>query len=255
MKASIRREIGGLLAAMSMYTRLPAWRIMILEADDYVRAIQWWPIVGVLTGGAMAGTIVLLAEVLPPAMAVVIGLVVRMLLTGAFHEDGLGDICDGFGGGKSRDHILEIMKDSRVGSYAVIGYVLYFALLVITLCSLPMYALPEIAVIGDVLARCLSAQQVVWLPYARDVQTSKAGIVYSSRWPWFGWVFFLVTMGGLYALVGLYALALLAFVSLVFVYVLHYLRRRIGGYTGDTLGGLYLLLELLILIGMVVFFR
>ena len=85
-----------------------------------------WPAAGWITGGLTALTLWGALQVLPPFAAVVTAFAVRLLLTGALHEDGLADFIDGTGGGSTRERILEIMKDSRIGSYGVIGLVIYF---------------------------------------------------------------------------------------------------------------------------------
>ena len=78
----------------------------------------------------MAATLYGASLVVPWPLAVLAAIVVRLLMTGALHEDGLADFCDGFGGGGSdRQRILDIMKDSHIGTYGVLGLVLYLLLL------------------------------------------------------------------------------------------------------------------------------
>ncbi len=169
-----------------MYTRLPMWRVAPLEAEDYARAVQWWPAVGFVTGGLMALIAWGLEGQLPQVVIIILALCGRLLLTGAFHEDGLGDFFDGFGGGRTKERVLEIMKDSHVGSYAVVGYVIYYLLLVAVLASIPASILPGLMIIADVCGRVCSVQQVHFLPYARTLETSKTGVVYQGRmslWP------------------------------------------------------------------------
>ena len=84
-----------------------------------------------------------------PFAAVVTAFAVRLLLTGALHEDGLADFIDGTGGGSTRERILEIMKDSRIGSYGVIGLVIYFMLLVSCVASLPPAISPLAVLAAD----------------------------------------------------------------------------------------------------------
>ena len=95
-----------LLAALIFFTRLPFWRITEVPAAYFKRVVDYWPFVGWLTGGIMAGTLWLSAQFLPMSTAVILALLARLLVTGALHEDGLADFCDGFGGGTSREKNL-----------------------------------------------------------------------------------------------------------------------------------------------------
>ena len=106
-----------LLASLIFFTRLPFWKIADVPPVYFKRVVDYWPFVGWLTGGIMAGTLWITAEFLPVQIAVLMALAARLLVTGALHEDGLADFCDGFGGGTSRDKILSIMKDSHIGTY------------------------------------------------------------------------------------------------------------------------------------------
>ena len=110
-----------LLASLIFFTRLPFWKIADVPPVYFKRVVDYWPFVGWLTGGIMAGTLWITAEFLPVQIAVLMALAARLLVTGALHEDGLADFCDGFGGGTSRDKILSIMKDSHIGTYGVLG--------------------------------------------------------------------------------------------------------------------------------------
>ena len=127
-----------ILAALIFFTRLPFWRIKEVPAKYFKRIVPYWPLAGWLTGGIMVGVLWVTAQVLPISIAWLLAILSRLLITGCLHEDGLADFFDGFGGGTSRERILSIMKDSHIGSYGVIGLILYFALLYTLLSSLPL---------------------------------------------------------------------------------------------------------------------
>lgn len=122
------------------FTRLPFWKIADVPPVYFKRVVDYWPFVGWLTGGIMAGTLWITAEFLPVQIAVLMALAARLLVTGALHEDGLADFCDGFGGGTSRDKILSIMKDSHIGTYGVLGLLFYYGLMwnILTTLSVPL---------------------------------------------------------------------------------------------------------------------
>ena len=125
-------------AAFIFFTRLPFWRIHQPPKECYATVVEHWPLTGWLTGGVMAATLYFGSMVLPHAIAVLLAIAVRLLMTGALHEDGLADFFDGFGGGgNNRERILTIMKDSHIGTYGVLGLVVYELLLAAALLSVP----------------------------------------------------------------------------------------------------------------------
>lgn len=239
------------LAASSMFTCLPAWRLANLTKEDYEHTIDWWPVIGLITGGVMAGVFLASSYIYSSLIALLLAMVARLLLTGAFHEDGLGDFFDGFGGGQSREQVLSIMKDSHVGSYAVIGYVLYYLLFVSVCLSLPVHIIPVVLLSSDVFAKFVSSLQVQFLPYARTSETSKTGVVYKpSRL--IPLVLSVVLAIGLPALLlSPYMLTAFILPLLVGLALMGYIRRRIGGYTGDCCGAIFLLTELTCLLSIV----
>lgn len=230
-----------------MFTRLPFWRLMRLGKEDYELALAWWPVVGLLTGGAMAGAFLLAERLVPMSLAVVLALAARLILTGGFHEDGLGDFFDGFGAGGSRERILAIMKDSHVGSYAVLGYIFYYGLVWLTYMELARYGVGLVAgamLYADVVGKWVSGIQVQWLPYARREEASKTGVVYSKS-PLLPKMLAIALVMALPHLLGLTSVWYTVLVGslLVGLGLIGYIWRRIGGYTGDTCGAICLLSE------------
>lgn len=233
-----------LIASFTMLTRLPFWRLRRIPDESYAAAVEGWPAVGWLTGGVTAGALWLLAQLLPATAAVALALGIRLLLTGAMHEDGLSDFFDGFGGGRTPQRTLEIMKDSRIGAYGVIGLMVYFFVLIPTLASMPLEILLAAILSADPLAKLMASQVVNILPYARPAGQSKNGTVYRRM----GWRGFLLSLS-----FGLLPAALLfqpswwwalAVAAAVFGILIGMMYRRIGGYTGDCCGALFLLCEL-----------
>ena len=138
-----------LLAAFVFFTRLPLWRIREVPAECFKHVVNYWPFAGWLTGGTMATTLWISAQILPLSVAVLLALLARLLLTGCLHEDGLADFFDGFGGGTNRERTLAIMKDSHIGSYGVIGLIVYFSLMWSLLSTLPLALACTAILAGD----------------------------------------------------------------------------------------------------------
>ena len=133
-----------LLASLMFFTRLPWWRLRTVPKEAFEHVVDYWPLVGWLTGGTMALTFaVAISAGISPAVAALLAIAARMLLTGALHEDGLADFCDGFGGGTTRERTLAIMKDSHIGTYGVLGLLISLGLLWACIATLPSCPFPH----------------------------------------------------------------------------------------------------------------
>ena len=166
-------------ASYIFFTRLPFWRLHQPPKECYKTVVEHWPLTGWLIGAVMAATLWLGSLYLPYMVAVLMAIVVRLLLTGALHEDGLADFLDGFGGGGSdRERILAIMKDSHIGTYGVIGLILYEMLLAATLFSMTPIMAALAIMAATPYARMVAAQLVMMMPYARRAEEAKAKVVY-----------------------------------------------------------------------------
>ena len=128
----------------------------------------------------MALTLGLTSMILPYSVAIILAIASRVLITGALHEDGLSDFMDGLGGGSTRTRVLEIMKDSHIGTYGVLTHVIYFILLFSCLYSVDTDMAMAMIFISDPLAKLVASHINKVLPYARTQETSKAKVVYDK---------------------------------------------------------------------------
>ena len=242
-----------LLASLMFFTRLPWWRLKTVPTAAFEHVADWWPLMGWLTGGTMA-VVFLVASLLGfgSLVTALLTVVSRLLLTGALHEDGLADFFDGFGGGTSREHTLLIMKDSHIGTYGVLGLMVCVGLLVAFLAELSSSLAGAVLILlFDVSAKCAASFITGQLPYARTAESAKNGVVYVGRSPR-GWMLHLLRCALALALpvalcfvVGVTDVLLLLPVPFFVEYLLMcWMRRRLGGYTGDCCGALFLLSEL-----------
>lgn len=161
-----------ILAAFIFFTRLPFWKIKEVPAGCFKHVVPYWPLTGWLTGGIMAGTLWLAGQILPLPLAWIIAIIARLLATGCLHEDGLADFLDGFGGGTTRERTLAIMKDSHIGSYGVIGLIVYF-LLLSQFGNLPLHLLCTLALCGDCWSKFCASQLINYLPMPGRKKTAK----------------------------------------------------------------------------------
>ncbi len=247
------------LAAVQFFTRLPVPSWVGHSAQHLEQAGRYLPLIGMLVGAIAAAVLWGSAAALPLGIAVLLSMAASILVTGAFHEDGLSDFADGMGGGHSREQILAIMKDPRAGPYGVIALGLTLAIkyqALLTLCTKHSLA---IAAASLVAAHCISRLAAVTVMfeqrYVRDDASARAKPAARTA----NVVGYVVALGvGLGALVllgaaGVPARALfgaLAGAVALRTYLAWLLLRRLGGYTGDCLGAVQQLSEVTFYLGL-----
>lgn len=241
-------------AALVFFTRLPFWRLKAFQipSEYFSQVINYWAIVGWLTGGVMAASLWLSNLFLPYSIAIIIAILSRLLITGALHEDGLADFFDGFGGGNTKERILAIMKDSHIGTYGVLVLILYFLLLYALLSQLVLECAICSILIADPLCKYISSQITRFLPYARTAETSKSKTVYDKTSLK---AFLLSSFFGLVPLVLISNLKFLLAIMLpviTFIGLVMLMRKKIQGYSGDCCGAIFLLCELSLYLGIVI---
>jgi len=197
-------------------------------------AIVYLPLVGWLVGGISALSFYLALWIWPQTTALVLAIIVGILTTGALHEDGFADVCDGFGGGWGKQRILEIMKDSHIGVYGVLGLLLLMLLKFTALNNLPAIALPTLLIAGHSVSRLAPLLLMHKLDYARDDQSKSAAAIYRPNRQQ-------LAVAGCCALLPILLLPPLCVSAIIpvllsTVFLGKYFYRHIGGYTGDCLG-------------------
>ena len=124
----MKKELHIFFTCLMFYTRIPCPKNIDHNPDYLNKATRYFPFIGWIVGSISFLAFYIFAQFLSVEIAVIIAIIASILTTGAFHEDGFADVCDGFGGGWTKEKILEIMKDSRVGTYAVVGLILLLGL-------------------------------------------------------------------------------------------------------------------------------
>ena len=226
----------GLLGAIVFLTRVP---VRTSRSLDTASSVPWFPIVGLLLGGLVGGVAALLEPWASPSVAAGVAIVVGLLVTGCFHEDGLGDVADAFVGGWTRDDRLRILKDSRHGTYGVAAIVSSIALRFVALGAL-VAAGPEAAVIGAMAAHGLArAGAVGTMLVARPATGKGLGADYVARLRrgptaiGIGATIAIVSFVG-----GWWVAAAAATVAATTTAAVTWSRRKIGGFSGDVLGAI-----------------
>jgi adenosylcobinamide-GDP ribazoletransferase len=251
----MKRQALLFVVAIQFLTRLPVPHLVGFQTSWLSESARFFPLVGALVGAIAVGVWCLGSLFFPPLVAVGLMVSATLLLTGAFHEDGFADVCDGFGGGKTRDAVLAIMKDSRVGAYGSIGVVMMVGLKWSALVSLPYATLPVIVIGAHMVSRWCAIGLIWRLPYVRADAEAKskplANSLSGASWLLSGALGALVLLPTLLlvdpAARSQLAVALLAALILSGITTLlaaGYFKSRIGGYTGDCLGATQQLAEL-----------
>lgn len=256
------------LTAIMFFTRLPV-PSSVGHSDEQLRgATRYFPLVGWIVGAVyglvLAAGILLLTIPHGTAIAVLLSMAAGVLLTGAFHEDGFADTCDGFGGGYTPERVLTIMKDSRIGTYGTLGLLFIMMLKFFLLLSLveslfslaplmPVFRERPLALIilalvsAHALSRFAAAMYVVSLDYVQDFDQSKAKPIAQGR----------LSLSEILTAATFGLLPLVFFRSWSMCLVLPVLlaawillglwfKTRIGGYTGDCLGAAQQIFEILV---------
>ncbi|PHR84840.1 MAG: adenosylcobinamide-GDP ribazoletransferase [Colwellia sp.] len=251
-KENLQDEKTLLLLAISFFTRIPVRLPAEITPRQLNKASRYFAVVGLLIGFICSLVYLVSVEYLPKSIAVLIAMAASLLVTGAFHEDGWADVWDGFGGGWSIDQKLDIMKDSRLGTY---GAAALFIILLLKFHSLMALASPVFAfILANTLSRVVATSLIYDMPYVALDATSKVKPLaqhLSNK----SLTMLLVT--GL--LVSLCLLSLgecfLLFVILFLFRALlaSWFTRQLGGYTGDCLGAAQQSSEIVIYLSLLLF--
>lgn len=249
------QELRLFFVALQFLTRVPVPRWVGFEPDWLNQSARWFALVGTCVGGVAALVLWVASSVFPPAVAVGLSIISTLLLTGGFHEDGLADTADGLGGAVGRERALEIMKDSRIGSYGALALVAVLGLKAATLSAMPPLTAVAALLLAHTASRAAAVLLIRVLPYAGDIAHAKAKPL-AQRVSGAGVMVALGTVATVSALLILLAPAhapsvvtSLALVAIGAAWSMRWLRSRLGGYTGDTLGGTQQVTELLSLLG------
>ena len=241
-----RQQINRFFNALTFYSRIPGPNWVDYSSDQLNRASGYFPFIGYLVALWGYCVYLLCAYVLPHDISLLISMASSILLTGAFHEDGFADLCDGFGGGYTQADILRIMKDSRLGTYGVCGLLFILLLKWQALSALPVAWLFIGLLCAHSLSRAWAISLIMVLPYVQEDAFSKAKPIAKH---WFkqdmalAWGFALLP---LFWLPWMVSLGLLLMGGVMFVITWRWYQQRLAGYTGDALGASQQMHEVLI---------
>lgn len=251
----VKQQVKLILTAIMFYTRIPVSAKLEYSPELLNRSTRYFPFIGWIVGGTAALVFWAAQFVFPLMLAVLLSMIATILLTGAFHEDGFADFCDGFGGGVTREKIFTIMKDSRLGTYGAVGLVGVLSTKFLALSSLSVNMILIALLAGHAFSRLAPVFVIFTSYYSREDELSKTKPIgkkgkYSDL--------IIASVFGLLPL-ALFAWQFVALLipatTILIFFFKRYIEKKIGGYTGDCLGALQQLVEVLFYLLLIVSLR
>lgn len=231
----LKKELSVFFTAMMFFTRIPCPKWIDHSPEMLNKSTKYFSLIGIIVGSFGALTYWVISFILPENIALFLCMIATIWITGAFHEDGFADVCDGFGGGWTKEKILTIMKDSRLGTYGTIGLVGILATKYLALSTFPNQLLITL-IAGHSISRFISTMLLYLYPYVRDDLTSKAKpMAHALKLP------SLITNGIIGLLPLFFYNSYWIFLAIIppFISMLlmgRFFKKWIGGQTGDCAG-------------------
>lgn len=251
----IRNEVQIFFTALMFFTRIPcpSW----VDHDEHYlnQSTRYFPLMGWIVGGLTAITFWGAAFFFSKEVALILSFVVGVLTTGAFHEDGFADVCDAFGGGWTKEKILEIMKDSRLGTYGVVGTLLIYLLRFFLLMSIDITLIPLVIIGGATLSRFCATTFIYTHNYVRENEDSKAKPLAKQMSIQNLLIAMIFGLSGLLVFQSYYIFILLIPAYITKYFLSRYFQKWIGGYTGDCLGATQQVCEIVFYMSFIILWK
>lgn len=225
------------------YTRFPVKQIDGWSEEMLNKSTRYFPFIGIIVGGVGALVFWGAVQLFPVSISVLLSMIATVFFTGAFHEDGFADFCDGFGGGLTREKILEIMKDSRIGTYGSVGLFMILGVKFLTLSQFDLVKIPLILIAGHSVSRIFPVLLIYSSEYVRMDALSKTKPIGKADSLFSLW-FAIVSGAATLLLINWQEIVFsVGMLFAVFLLFRKYINKRLHGYTGDVLGALQQLCE------------
>ncbi len=236
----MKKQIHYFLTAVLFFTRIPCPKWVDHSPEILNKSSRYFSLVGILVGSIASLSYFITSFLFTTDIAIILSMITSIWVTGAFHEDGFADVCDGFGGGWTKDKILMIMKDSRLGTFGVSGLVFILALKFLALYHLHTFSVNLIIIIicGHSISRFIATILLYTHEYVRDIDSSK---VKPSTQKMSTKSLIISSIFGVLPLFFLQKITVfLVFIPLLitYLYMGRFFKKWIGGQTGDCAGAL-----------------
>jgi len=227
------------LAALQFLTSIPVPLKRALSPEQLGRATAFFPLVGLIIGGIMAGLNRILLYVLPAAVVNALLIATLAVITGAMHLDGFADTCDGIAGHKTVEERWRVMRDSRTGAFGVVGIAVLLLFKYVSLNNIPDFLMTAALIFMPVASRWAMVYAIFAYPYARP-EGLGANYKKSTRWPQFtiATVFTVAVAAALTLLSSYTGLLLIPGILIMTTILAVYFKHKFAGLTGDTYGAI-----------------
>lgn len=250
----MKKELHIFFTALMFFTRIPCPKWVNHDPEYLQKSSKYFPLVGIIVGSIGAVTFYAFHFVLSPLLAIIFSIIATIYATGAFHEDGFADVCDGFGGGWTKEKILLIMKDSRLGTYGVTGLILILAIKIGALIEFSVHKIPIILIASHSTSRFIATTLIYTHPYVRDTD-SKAKPAAK------GMSLSMLLISSVFGILPLLLFQdLLIFVCLIPMYLSKVFlaakfKKWIGGQTGDCAGAVQQVSEVVFYLSVLILWK
>lgn len=229
----MKKEVRIFFTALMFFTRIPCPKWIDHSPEYLSKSSRYFPLIGIIVGGIGASVYYVSGFLFPHPLALLLSMISTILITGAFHEDGLADMCDGFGGGWTKENILRIMKDSRTGTYSVVGLCSVLAVKFASLYYIDSKLILLVLIAGHSLSRFAASTLLYTLDYVRDDEQNKAKPAAQKMSADSLLIGAFFGISPLILFFNYYVFILLIPVFLTRWYLGYYFNKWIGGQTGD----------------------
>lgn len=243
----MQKILNNFLLMLQFLTRIPVNKSLNCELVNFRRGALYLPVVGFIIGSIQWAVYFLLNKVFPPTITAIFVVISGILVTGALHVDGLGDTCDGFFAFKGRERIIEIMKDSRIGTFACIAIIADIALKITATTYLIQDGLSLVIIVSPMVGRFA----IVLVSFiGKPAKSSGSGNLFIGNMSIYIVLATAVSAFGLsLVLIGIKAAVIVMAAAFITTFLSNkYSESKIGGLTGDILGANNELVEAAVLL-------
>lgn len=234
----MKKEFKLILTAIMFYSRIPVPQSTGYSDEQMNKSTRYFPLVGIIIGGIGAVLFWTANHLFSQMLSILVAMIGMIFISGAFHEDAFSDFCDGIGGGYTPEKMLAIMKDSRIGTYGATGLVLLLLSKLLLLSEMQPVQVPLVLLTAHAVSRVFPVLMIYTSKYVRFDDSSKIRPISQKHTPATLLVALVIGLAPLCFMPWAFIPVLLGTLILVFIYFRYYVHKVLGGYTGDVLGAL-----------------
>ncbi len=252
----MKKQLHYFLTAVLFFTRIPCPKWVDHSSEALQKSNRYFSLIGILVGSIAALTYYFANFIFTTDIALVISMISSIWITGAFHEDGFADVCDGFGGGWTKEKILTIMKDSRLGTFGVIGLIGILSLKFLALQHLAIHHnIPLILISAHAISRFVATLLLYTHEYVRDINSSKIKPTAKQIDKKSVVASFIFGITPLFFLNEVLLFLVLLPLFITYVYCGYFFKKWIGGQTGDCAGALQQVSEIIFYLSLITIWK